>query len=205
MAPRPAVDHAVFAKSGTARCDIRVAARIIRGIEHRLEHIEPAFDRLIAAHRRHQKVTRPSCRNIGPPDAFCPITPQLLVGSFQQLDRSRAAKRLRPHATMRVNMTARRVTSRVASRVSEDHHWKFQALGLVYGHDPHTLGALFDDRSLVGLAAFGVSLELLDEGPERGSAPLEMPCHVDEPLTICERLLATRPKRDTGMRAQSLK
>src|SRR3977135_3177668 len=106
---------------------------------------------------------------------------------------------------MRVDMTAGHVASRVASRVSEHDHWEFQALGLVSGHDPHTLGALFDDRSLVGLAAFGVSLEFLDEGPERGSAPLEMSCHVDEPLTICERLLATRPKRDTGMRAQRLK
>ena len=67
---------------------------------------------------------------------------------------------------MRVDMTARRVTSRVANRVSEDHHWKFQALDLVYGHDPHALGALFDDRSLVGLAALGVSIEFLDEGAE---------------------------------------
>jgi hypothetical protein len=30
---------------------------------------------------------------------------------------------------------------------------RFQAFGLVHGHDPHTFGALLDDRSLVGLTA----------------------------------------------------
>src|ERR1700686_953585 len=70
---RPAADDAVFAKGGTARCDIRVAARIVRGIEHRLERVEPAFDWLIAACRRYQEVTRPSCRDVSHPDGLCPI------------------------------------------------------------------------------------------------------------------------------------
>src|SRR5215510_7087832 len=99
---------------------------------------------------------------------------------------------------MRHDMTARRVTSWVASRVSEHDHREFEALGLVYSHDPHTLGALLDDRSLVGFAAFCVSPEFLDKGAEGGSAPLELTRHVDQPLTICERLLAIWPKRNTG-------
>ena len=69
----------------------------------------------------------------------------------------------------------------------------------MYGHHPHTLGPLLDDRGLIGLAALGIRLELLDEGPEGGSAPLEMPRHVNQPLAIGERLLAGRPKRDAGM------
>jgi hypothetical protein len=78
------------------------------------------------------------------------------------------------------------VTSRVASRISEHDDGEFQALGLVYGHDPHTLGALLDNRSLIGPAALGVNLKFLDEGAEGGSAPLKMPRHLDQPLTICE-------------------
>lgn len=100
---------------------------------------------------------------------------------------------------MRIDMAARRVTSRAASRVSEHDHRKFQALRLVHGHDPHTLRAILDDRSFAGFAAFGVCFEFLDKGAERGSALLEKPSYVDQPLTICERLLAIWPKRDPGV------
>ena len=101
-------------------------------------------------------------------------------------------------------MSAWRVSRGPASRVSENHHWEFQALCLVYGHDPHALDAFFDNRGLIGLSLLGVSLEFLDEGPEGGSAALKMPRHVDQPLTIRERLLAIRPERDPGVRAQCL-
>ena len=75
----------------------------------------------------------------------------------------------------------------------------------MYGHDPHALDAFFNNRGLIGFAPLGVSLEFLDEGAERGSAALKMPRHVDQPLTIRKRLLAVRPERDTGVRAQCLK
>jgi hypothetical protein len=106
---------------------------------------------------------------------------------------------------MHVDMTARRVMSRVASRVSKHDHRKFQALRLVHGHHPYTLRAFLDDRSLVGFATFGVSFEFLDKGAEGGSAALEKPSYVDQPLTVCERLLAIWPKRDPGVGPYRLK
>ena len=102
-------------------------------------------------------------------------------------------------------MSAWGVSSGGASRVSENHHREFQALCLVYGHDPHALDAFFNNRGLVGFAPLGVSLEFLDEGPEGGSAAFKMPRHVDQPLAIRERLLAVRPERDPGVRAHGLK
>ena len=56
------------------------------------------------------------------------------------------------------------IARRVAGGIGEQHDRKFQPLGLVDGHDPHTLSALFDDRRLLGLAALGVVFQLLDEG-----------------------------------------
>jgi hypothetical protein len=102
-------------------------------------------------------------------------------------------------------MAARGVSSCWASRVREHHHREFQAFGLVHGHDPYALDAFLDYRSLVGLPSLGVRFEFLHEGPERGSAALKMPRHVNQTLAIRERLLAIRPKRNPGMRAQSLK
>ena len=88
---RPAVEHAVFPKGGAAICPIRVATRILRRIEHRIKHIEPAFDGFIAADRRYQKIAGPGRSDIGHSDGFRVITAQLFVGGFQQLDRSRTA------------------------------------------------------------------------------------------------------------------
>ena len=177
---------------------------IVRWVQHRVEHLEPAFDRLIAANRHDQEIARAGRRDIGHPDRLGLIALQLLVGSFEKLDRRRAAERLQPEVTIWVDVPARGVAGRAAGRVGEDHHRELQALGLVYGHHPHTLGALLDDRSLVGLAALGIRLELLDEGAEGGSASLEMPRHVDQPLAVGERLLAGRPERDAGMCAHGL-
>ena len=42
--------------------------------------------------------------------------------------------------------------------------------------------------------------KLLDKCAKGGSAPLEMPRHVDQPLTVGERLLTVRPESDAGMR-----
>src|ERR1700727_2983893 len=102
-------------------------------------------------------------------------------------------------------MPAWRVSRGPASRVSENHHGEIQALCLVYSHDPHALNAFFNNRGLIGFSLLGVSLEFLDEGPEGGSAALKMPRHVDQPLTIRERLLAIRPERDPSVRAHGLK
>ena len=75
----------------------------------------------------------------------------------------------------------------------------------MYGHDAHAFDAFFDNRGLIGFAPLGVILEFLDKGPEGGSVALKMPRHVDQPLTIRQRLLAVRPKRDPGVRAHGLK
>jgi hypothetical protein len=98
----PAIGHAAFAKAGAPNRGLRVAPRVARGIKDRPEHIEPAFDRPFSW---SADVARPRCGNVCHPDRFCPITAQLLFGRFQQLDRGRAAKRLCPQATMRVDMT----------------------------------------------------------------------------------------------------
>ena len=98
-------------------------------------------------------------------------------------------------------MAARGVSSSGASRVREHHHRELQAFGLVDGHDADALDTLFDYRSLVGLALFGISFELFDEGAERGRAAFKVPRHINQPLAIRERLLAVRPKRNPGMRA----
>jgi hypothetical protein len=55
---------------------------------------------------------------------------QLLVGGFQQLDRSTTANRLHPEASVRVDMTAGRVSRGVARRVSENDNRELQTLGL---------------------------------------------------------------------------
>ena len=93
-------------------------------------------------------------------------------------------------------MPARRVAGCAAGRIGEDHDRKFQTLGLVDGHHPHAFGAFLDDRRFVRFAVLGVRLELVDKGPERGGAALEMARHVDQPLTVGERLLAGRPEGD---------
>ena len=102
-------------------------------------------------------------------------------------------------------MSAWRVSRGAASRVSKNHYWEFQALCLVYGHDPHALDAFFDNRGLIGFAPLSVILEFLDKGSEGGCAALKMPRHINQPLAIRERLLAVRPERDPGVRAHDLK
>ena len=91
-ASRAPVDHAVLAEGRAARCPSGVPARVVRRVEHRVEHLEPAFDRLIAANRRDQEVTRAGRRDIGNPDRLGLIALQLLVGSFQKLDRRRSRR-----------------------------------------------------------------------------------------------------------------
>jgi len=62
-------------------------------------------------------------------------------------------------------------------------------------------GSLLDDRRFVGFAAFGLHVELVDEGPEGRRAALELARHVNEPLRVGERLLTGRPQGDPGMGA----
>jgi hypothetical protein len=88
---RPAVEHTVFPEGGAAIRPIRVATRILGRIEHRIKHIEPAFDGLIAADRRYQKIPGPGRSDIDHSDGFRLITAQLFIGGFQQLDRSGTA------------------------------------------------------------------------------------------------------------------
>ena len=82
---------------------------------------------------------------------------------------------------------------------------EFQALCLVYGHDPHAIETFFDYRALTGFALLGVSFEFLDKGPEGGCAARKMPRHINQPLPIRERLLAVQPERNPGVRAHGLK
>ena len=72
------------------------------------------------------------------------------------------------------------------------------------GHHPHAFGPLLDDRRFVDLSALGILLDAFDECAERGCASLEVPRHVDQPLTVRERLLAGRPEGDAGMGADGL-
>jgi len=67
---------------------------LIRRIEHRLKHIEPTLNRLIATDRRDQEVTGAGRRHVSHPDGFRPIASQLFIGGFQQVNRRRTAKRL---------------------------------------------------------------------------------------------------------------
>jgi hypothetical protein len=177
---------------------------MIRRIKRWIKHIEPAFDRLVAAGWRYQEIASASCGDIGHPDGFRLITFQFLSRGLQKLDRGRTAQRLDPKATARIDMAAWRVTRRTASRIGENYDRKFQTLGLVHSHHPHTFNPFFDDRGLIGFAPLGVGLEFLDEASEGGSATLKMPSHVDQSLTIRERLLTIWPESNAGMGADSL-
>src|SRR6516165_11703406 len=155
---------------------------------------------MVATSRHNKKIPRAGCRYISDPDRLGLLAGQLFAGSFEQLDRCRAAKRLQPEAATRFDVTARGIARRVARWVGQDDYRELQALGLVHGHYPHTLGALLDDGSLVGLPAFGIRLEFFDKGAEGGRAAFEIPRHVDQPLAVGQRLLARRPQSDTGVR-----
>ena len=72
----------------------------------------------------------------------------------------------------------------------------------MHRHDADAFGAVLDDRRLAGLAAVGVLLEKIDEGPERRDAPpLGAPREVHEARHVRERLLAGRPDREARVRA----
>jgi hypothetical protein len=96
MAVRAAVNHTLLAEARAARRRLGVPALIVRWVQHRVEHLKPAFDGLIAANRRYQEVSRAGRRDIGHPDRLGLIAPQLFVGSLQKLDRRRAAERFHP-------------------------------------------------------------------------------------------------------------
>jgi hypothetical protein len=49
-----------------------------------------------------------------------------------------------------------------------------------------------------------VRFHALDERPERGCASLEVPGHVDQPLTVRQRLLAVLPEGNAGMSPDGL-
>jgi hypothetical protein len=82
MGIRTALEYAIFPETGATWCGIGVAAFVIRRVQHRVKHLKPVVDRLIAAGRRDKKVARTGRRDIGNPDRLRLITPQLLAGSF---------------------------------------------------------------------------------------------------------------------------
>ena len=79
------------------------------------------FDRLIAAGRHNQEVAYPGRSNIGHPNCLGRVTPQLLVGGFEKLDRNGAAKGLEPKPARRVDVPAWCIAGRIAGWVGEDH------------------------------------------------------------------------------------
>src|SRR4029450_5782153 len=74
----------------------RAATLLVRWVQHRVEHLEPAFDRLIVTDRYDQEIARPGRCDIGYPDRLRLIATPLLRSSFQELGRRRATKLLHP-------------------------------------------------------------------------------------------------------------
>jgi hypothetical protein len=91
------------------------------------------------------------------------------------------------------------VAGGLVRRVSEDHDRELQPLRFVYGHHPYAFRSLLDDRRFVHLSLLCVVFDVLDKGPERGYASLEVPGHVDHSLTVCERLLTILPEGNARM------
>lgn len=52
---------------------------------------------------------------------------------------------------------------------------------------------------MISLAAFGIHVQFVDEGPEGWRAALKLAGDVDKPLGIGEGLLAGWPKRKPGI------
>jgi hypothetical protein len=178
--------------------------RISGEVEHRVERVEPPVERVVTADQRYKEITCAGGRDISRAHGLRLFPAQLVRSGLEKLDRRQAADRLEPQPADRIDMTARCVAGEGAGGIREHDDRKLQALRLVHGHQSHTLGALLDDWRFVDLAALGIDLELVDKGPERRRAALELPRHFNEPLDIGERLLAGRPERDPGMRTDAV-
>ena len=128
---------------------------------------------------------------------------KLLSGSLQQLNWRAAAERLQPLAARWNDVSTRFCPGNWAGWIGEDDNRKFKTLRLVYGHHPHAFAALFDNRRLASIAAFGTASmrstnarNELASGSKRRAKPT--------PRAICERLLASQPQRDASMSAYRL-
>ena len=96
-------------------------------------------------------------------------------------------------------MAARNCASGPIRRICKKHDGEFQPFRLVHGHDPHAFGSLLRYGSLASPPAVYLRFNALDEGAERGRAALEAAGHVNEPLTVCQRLFTVLPERHTGV------
>ena len=61
-----------------------------------------------------------------------------------------------------IDVTVRLPRRKVGRHIGENHHRKFQALGIMHGHQPHTVGAVFKHWRLSGLGLAGLRGQFLD-------------------------------------------
>jgi hypothetical protein len=64
-------------------------------------------------------------------------------------------------------MPARGVAPRTAGGIGKYDDRKLEALRFVKRHQAHALGSFLDDGRFIRLAAFGIHVQFVDEGPER--------------------------------------
>ena len=205
--PRPAAPRA----GGRARCRRRrrgsrapagLAVRAGRRVERRVQHVDPAGHRLVAAARHHQQVARARGGHVGQAHLLGVVGAQHLVLVLEQLDRRAAGQRRGPQAARASRRGARLPLLARAARVAQHHDRELEPLGVVHGHHAHALGALLDHRRLGALAALGAVLEPVDEAAERGGAAgLEAARLLEHAQHVGQRLLAGRPDGDAGVRA----
>src|SRR5262249_40909277 len=102
-----AIQHAVAAEGWTSGCGAGSAFGALRRIKDRLEWVEPASDRRIAADRRDQEVPGACGSYIGNSHGFGSVAAQFLVGSLQELDWRAAAEWFKPPPADGIDMPAR--------------------------------------------------------------------------------------------------
>ena len=119
--------HALLAEGRTSGCRLRAPARVLGRVEHWIEDLEPALDRLIAARRHDHKIAGACCRNVGDPDRFGAIALHRQVARFPELDRRRATERLQPQGACHIDVPVRLLAGKRARRIREDHDREFQS------------------------------------------------------------------------------
>ena len=68
----------------------RTAPGLLRRIDGRVEHLEPAFPFFITDDRHDEEIARPGRCDISKPDRFFAVALELLPGRFQEFDRRAA-------------------------------------------------------------------------------------------------------------------
>jgi hypothetical protein len=95
---------------------------LVGRIEDRIEHGEPAIDRMIPANWGDEKIARPGGGDIGDPDRLVLLALLLLEGCLEELDWRRIAEWLNPEAAGGIDMPARGIARRPARyRVAFNH------------------------------------------------------------------------------------